>query len=254
MSKSARSIDDVIRELEFIVQDCRDREDPSGYFAALYYRVTVRVKQGIEAGYFEDGPRMERLDVIFAQRYLEAYNAYQRQEKLRDSWKIAFTTADRYWPIVLQHLLLGINAHINLDLGIAAAQISRGTEINALKGDFDKINELLSAMVNEVEAELAAIWPTMGKLIKWLDGTENLIMDFSMQLARDGAWKFAGELSLLPIKLVPSKIAARDLKIQQLGQTIAVRKWYIRLLLNIIRLGERGSVRDKIDRLSASPR
>ena len=67
---------------------------------------------------------MEKLDVIFANRYIKAYYQYQTQQPASKTWEAAFVEADNYWIIVLQHLLLGMNAHINLDLGIAAAQIS----------------------------------------------------------------------------------------------------------------------------------
>lgn len=252
MSNSARSINDVIRELEFIVQDCRDREDPRGYFASLYLQVTTRVKEGIAAHFFEDGPRMERLDVVFAQRYLDAYHAYDKKDPLTNSWRLTFDSAQRYWPIVLQHLLLGINAHINLDLGIAAVEVSRGEQLPRLREDFNRINQILAELVNQVEADLIAIWPRLGKLIKWLDGSENLLLDFSMLLARDGAWKFAETLNGIPDEEWAATIALRDQKIEKLGQGITSRKWYLRLLFNAIRLGERGSVRDKIDQLSGT--
>ena len=249
MSNSPSSIDEVIDQLEIIIQNGREQEDPRAYFAALYQKVTVRVKEGIATGFFADGPRMERLDILFANRYLDAYHAYNEQSTVTNSWRIAFDGAKRYWPIVLQHLLVGINAHINLDLGIAAMETSQGAELADLREDFNKINQILADLVNEVEADLAAIWPTMGKLIKWLDGTENLLMDFSMLIARDGAWKFAEELAASPENGRAALIHRRDLQIEKIGADIMGRKWYIRLLLNFIRLGERGSVSAKIDRL-----
>ena len=82
---------------------------------------------------------MEKLDVIFANRYIKAYYQYQTQQPTSKSWEAAFVEADNYWIIVLQHLLLGMNAHINLDLGIAAAQISPKDEIHSLQNDFNTI-------------------------------------------------------------------------------------------------------------------
>jgi len=87
------------------------------------------VKEGIASGHFDDGPRMEQLDVAFAKRYLDACRIYRENKAVQESWKRAFMLSDQYWPIVLQHLLMGINAHINLDLGIAATEISKGKNI-----------------------------------------------------------------------------------------------------------------------------
>ena len=75
--KSIQNIDDVIIILENIIQESKINNNPLGYFAALYKKVTIKVKDGIADNYFDDGPRMEKLDVIFASRYIDAYYEYQ---------------------------------------------------------------------------------------------------------------------------------------------------------------------------------
>ena len=84
---------------------------------------------------------MERLDVIFANRYLEAFEQYRSNQATTRSWRLTFETSKHWWPIGLQHLLLGMSAHINLDLGVAAARTSPGDTLAGLKDDFNKINE-----------------------------------------------------------------------------------------------------------------
>ena len=44
----AKTIDDVLKILAAIVADTKARQDPLGYFAALYRQVTLEVKAGIE--------------------------------------------------------------------------------------------------------------------------------------------------------------------------------------------------------------
>jgi hypothetical protein len=73
--KDAQTIDEVIARLDDIIADCKQRQSRIGYFAALYRRMTVEVQTGIAQKNFEDGNRMEQLDVIFANRYLQAYAA-----------------------------------------------------------------------------------------------------------------------------------------------------------------------------------
>lgn len=147
----ARTIDDVLAELDRIVEESLASGDRLGYFAALYRKVTRKVKEGIASGYFEDGPRMERLDVVFADRYLDALAACRRGDKPTLAWQLAFAAAGRWRPLILQQLLVGINAHINLDLGISAATIAPGSSLAALRTDFDRINEILFSPVAEVE-------------------------------------------------------------------------------------------------------
>ncbi|WP_103070057.1 DUF5995 family protein [Aquimarina sediminis] len=248
--KPIHTIDDVIAVLDDIIAESKTNNDPLGYFAALYKKVTIKVKEGIEDNFFADGPRMERLDVIFASRYIDAYFAYQENKAVTISWKKAFDLSKRYWPIVLQHLLIGMNAHINLDLGIAAAEVSKGNNIEDLKGDFDKINDILSSLVKDVENDLAEIWPTLKKILKLTRKVDNFLIDFSMELARDGAWKFAKEIAGTPKSETEILIKNRDNKVGEKANIITDPGLIARIILIIIRLGERGTVLDKINDLN----
>ena len=245
----ATTIDEVLDALDTIIDRARRDESRLGYFPALYRKVTAEVKRGIAEGVFEDGPRMERLDVVFANRYLEAYEQYHNGTRPTRCWEIAFECGRRWRPIVLQHLLLGMNAHINLDLGIAAAQVAPGPEIESLRNDFFKINEILASLVEDVKWSLAEVWPALTLVNLVTDQTKDVLVNFRMGTARNGAWKTAQRLAALPE-------AEREAHIYALDHRMAVRA---RLLLTpgitastvffYIRLRERGSVPDIIDLL-----
>ena len=130
---AAENIDQVIDRLDEIIVVARAEENRLGYFPALYRNVTIQVKTGIEEGFFEDGARMERLDVVFANCYLDALAQYRQGMPTTDSWAVAFAASQQWWPIVLQHFMVGMNSHINLDLGIASAQTAPGEELPGLK-------------------------------------------------------------------------------------------------------------------------
>lgn len=240
------TIDDIIKALDEIILLSEQHNDTLGYFAALYRKVTKQVREGIQSGFFEDGPRMEKLDVVFAKRYLDAYYAYAKGVPTTASWNKAFELSTQYWPIVLQHLLMGMNAHISLDLGIAAAEISKGQQLEDLHEDFNKINEILSSLINEVQRELAMIWPTLYKILKITKKADNLLVDFSMQLARDGAWKFASAIFGQPTESQKILIQERDQKVANKTKIITQPGWITKIILLLIRIGERGTVREKI--------
>ncbi|HBE00237.1 MAG TPA: hypothetical protein DC060_18845, partial [Gemmatimonadetes bacterium] len=82
-STSAETIDEVVDQLTEIVEWSRTANPPLGYFAALYRKVTIKVGEGIADGIFDDGDRMEQLDVIFATRYLHAVEAHRAGTPLR---------------------------------------------------------------------------------------------------------------------------------------------------------------------------
>jgi hypothetical protein len=245
-----QTIDEVISALENIVAESVKNDDPAGYFAALYLKVTIRVKEGIATGFFDDGPRMEQLDVAFAKRYLDACEASRKNQPVPGSWGKTFALYDQYWPIVLQHMLMGMNAHINLDLGIAAAEISRGKNLADLENDFNKINEILSLLVHEVQENLSLVWPALKYILKWTGKVDDYLVDFSMKLARDGAWKFACQFNDVPEEKRKAAVSIRDQKVAAITTVILKPGLLATIALRIIRITERGSVARKIRKLS----
>ncbi|MFD2938763.1 DUF5995 family protein [Flavobacterium notoginsengisoli] len=244
--KQASTINEVIQILDEIIETSKLEQSALGLFAMLYREVTVRIKQGIIEGSFQNGERMEKLDVIFANRYIEAYYQYKAKEKPSECWAFSFEQAEKFWPIVIQHLLLGMNAHINLDLGIAAAQVSTAENIGNLKADFDKINSILSSLVKGVEKCLIKIWPTLTVLLKLAGKADTFFIDFSMETARNGAWKFANEFVILPENQTQGCIEERDKKITEIARLVSNPGYYVSAIFKFIRLFEKGTVAQKI--------
>lgn len=246
MIPQAQSIDEVIVILKNIIAENKKEASPLAYFAVLYCRVTEKVKEGIEQGIFQDNPRMEKLDVIFANRYIEAYYVYKNGGSPSACWEVAFKDSNNYWLIVLQHLLLGMNAHINLDLGIAAAQVCPKEEIHGLESDFNKINEILASLVGNVEKALSDIWPTLKWILTKTQNVDNFLVDFSMQTAREGAWKFAVKLAQLDASSFEKELKERDLSVTEITKIITNQNIFVQAILKFIRLFERGTVDQKI--------
>src|SRR5215204_3515564 len=132
------NIAEVVARLEGIIDDALRARHRIGYFAALYERVTTNVRRALVAGnVFQDNPRMERLDVVFADRFLAAWDQHASGGTPSQCWQAAFALLDDPGPLVVQHLLVGMNAHINLDLGIAAATVAPSPEaLESLWPDF----------------------------------------------------------------------------------------------------------------------
>lgn len=243
----ATTIPEVIEGLDRVIEDAKREGSSMGYFAALYRGVTVAVRDGIAAGDFDDGPRMERLDVVFANRYLDAHAAYTTGVPVTRSWRLAFETTDDWWPIVLQHVLLGMNAHINLDLGIAAARVAPGPTLPSLRADFDGINGILAGLVDRVQSELASIWPLLRVLDHTAARTDEAIVNFAMERARDHAWSVAERLARLPTAEQEPVIGALDGAVVRIGERVRRPGLWISTVLKAVRLGEFGTVRRKIE-------
>lgn len=240
----AESIDEVLQSLDKIVEWSKANNKRTGFFAALYRKVTRKVKEGIGAGMFEDGPRMEKLDVIFANRYLDAFENAVKGEPVSRVWQLAFSMTDQWFHIVLHHLMIGMNAHINFDLGIAAAQTVPREQMHELEPDFNKINTVLSGLVDEVENELGEIWPLFKWLDKWAGSLDERMADIGMGFARDRAWDFALEYAQAGDQ--DSVAKEMDKKMSFIGQLFLAPGLLKNATLLLIRIGERGSVSKKI--------
>lgn len=251
----ATSIDEVIERLDGIVDQAVVERDRLGFFAVLYRTVTSAVKQGIAAGRFEDGARMERLDVVFANRYLAAFHAHRTGGKPTESWRVAFAAGLNRRPVIMQHLLLGMNAHINLDLAIAAATVCPGALIAELERDFNEINTVLATLETGVEGEVCVLSPWINRLDHIDPSAGRVVANFSIDRARACSWLAAQRLAKLSGEDRDAVIAAMDSDVAVLGRLIARPiGLVINLNLLLVRLRETRNVRKVIAVLSGKPR
>ena len=246
-----RTIDEVLVELDQIILQCRNEQSRLGFFTALYRNVTIKVKEGIAAGFFEDGARLEQLDVTFANRYLSALQSFRAGQPASKCWVTAFQTAATSAPTVLQQLLVGINAHINFDLGIAAQAVAPGNALPALKTDFNRINDILGDMINKVRTDVGEVSPWIRMLNMFPSQSDDRLINFSLNKSRNSAWLVANLINSTPADKLGRELEILDDGVSKLGTLIVnPREWLISLALRIIRLRESNDVPHIIDVLS----
>lgn len=213
MAIPANTIDEVLAELDRIIETSQTENNYLGVFAFVYRRTTAQIQQVIRDKGFEDNERMELMDVFFANLYLTAYQNYEGNLKCSESWETAFGAKTAKISI-LQHLLLSMNAHINLDLAIAAATFSPGLSLSALKNDFMKVNQILNNLTNEMQKRVSHVSPLMF-IMDWIGmNTDEKIANFSMIKAREQAWNLANVLE-------KTKESERKTVIEIADQTVA---------------------------------
>lgn len=233
MPKQFNTIDEVLDELDSIIDESLNQNSFLGLFAYVYRRTTAQIKAEIEAGSFEDADRMHTFDVNFASLYINAYHGYFSKSTVSKSWQVPFDARDEGLTI-FQHILLGMNAHINMDLAIAASSVMKGQDINLLENDFKKVNEVLGSLVDELQAKLGKVSylmflaDTLGK-----QHDENII-NFGMLQARGQSWRITQELWALDGDNLLAKQNEVDETISCLAQRIRQPK--LRLVRGIFRL------------------
>ncbi len=248
---AANSIGEVIEQLEAIVHDARTKGDPLGLFASLYLGVTKDVKAGLSEGAFQNNPLMERLDVVFANRYLDAFRLHQARLPCTSSWSVAFEAAKQKNLLVIQHLLLGMNAHINLDLGIACAEVVQTpAALKTLEPDFMMVNQLLAAKIDAVQDAIATISPLFFLVDYIGKRKDEEIARFSLVQARHHAWRVANRLVGLPTDKRSEVIAEIDRHVAALGKIITHPGRWAAFVLRLVRWGEAKDVHKQLAALS----
>lgn len=189
----ANTIQEVLDQLDVIIDNCIATNNRLGLFAYIYRRTTAEIQREIQRQNFEDNERMEHMDVVFANLYLDAFGNYHIGKPASKSWE--FTFAAKNEPLtILQHILLGMNTHINLDLAIAASTCMTGQELTDIEKDFTRVNDILFNITNEMQDRLSRVSPLMFLLDFAGQNTDEKIIDFSMRKAREQSWNGANLL------------------------------------------------------------
>ena len=186
-----KTIEEVLEKLDNIIIWAKENKSPAGYFACTYKSMKSKILKEVQLKKFEDNTRMVLFDVDFAERYLIALENYQKLGKCSNSWHITFEATKNKNLLILQHIFLGMNAHINLDLGISAASILPYRKINPLKNDFEKINTIISSISQNVQDSLNKICYPVELIDKISNGQDNAILDFAINKARETSWATA---------------------------------------------------------------
>lgn len=248
------TIDQVIGAIESIIDWSLANQSRLGYFGALYKRITIAIKTGIAQGLFDDGPRMERFDVTFASRYFAALNGYFHPHdfpSISHCWRVAFDGAQLPGPIIVQHLLAGVNAHIDLDLGIAAEAVAPGKELPSLHHDFNTVNAVLASQVSTVVTEIDSLSPVLADIYRVLMQYELDLIADGLVIVRDGAWLFAKLLAVEPSVLHPASIAKHDFEVATLGHLILHPPGLLQGIVDVIAAQESRDIVKNIETLNA---
>jgi hypothetical protein len=153
-------------------------------FNGMYLKVTEAVRDALPT--FEHRAFIERLDILFAQFYFDAYDAAAAQAWVSKAWEPLFERRAEH-RLALQFAITGMNAHINNDL--AHALVLTWGELglgDAQRRDYEKVNGILEQVEKDIKV------PLSDALIAGIDTafgrTDDFLALWSIREARDQAW------------------------------------------------------------------
>jgi hypothetical protein len=193
MATRATTIQDVLTRLKAIEEEL-PRHDGVRWFNRLYLEMTQEVEE-LPSQHQDAPPFLEKLDVVFANRYFAAYDA-AGDGKLPagypfHAWKPLFEARHEKGIAPVQFALAGMNAHINHDLSIAVVETCEelGREPSDDSPEYKDYNSV-NSMIGAVEKRMKK-WMMTG-LLKEFDRVfrpvDDIVAVWDVDAARAAAW------------------------------------------------------------------
>lgn len=194
----AATIQEVIDRMDALLARWDARGDYRAVFARSYRIITIGMQRAIAAGEFEDPDWMVRLDVLFAEEYFDAVDAYEQGAgHVPGCWQLAFDLAREKRGTVLQDLTLGMIAHIVRDLPVALFKAGVGpADRRRRRRDHEVANDILGRSIGEVQTEVSSHYSfVLGFLDRLTGNFDEILTDTGIRAARDRAWQAAVALT-----------------------------------------------------------
>ena len=218
------SLDEVVERLGRLEQEFVSRRDRRAVFLTVYGLMTREMQRRIADGAFDDGDWVARYAVGFADRYRQALEGYEQGTRIAKSWQLAFDTARDPSGLVLQNMLLGINAHINHDLALALVDASIDPDRSSRHADHTAVNNVLRSLTDVVSERVSELY---AEGLAGLDACSGLldeaVTNFSFEVARENAWESA--VALTNARFDVERVAVRrllDLRAAAIARLILV--------------------------------
>jgi len=169
--------------------------DKRAFFSSLYIQVTVGVEQAIANNVFHDGAWIGYYDYQFANFYREALLHWEQGQKTKVplAWAQAFESATNNSVLILQHLLLGINAHIDNDLAQVIALLNITVDTPSKHNDSLLINNVIVSVYKSMVPGFVALYAPVVDLNPLVPALYAIMADLESSL-REDAWNFAFKL------------------------------------------------------------
>jgi hypothetical protein len=165
-------------------------DDGVACFNRMYLGVTQAVDARIKQGQFANPELMGRLDVVFANLYLDAVRAAATDATVPNAWAPLFDRRTRSDIEPIQFALAGMNAHINHDLPIAVVTTCTEHQVEPEQGsthaDYQQVDALLDAAEQSVRQSFESKLELDAD--RHVQAVADVVCNFSINSARDLAW------------------------------------------------------------------
>ncbi len=194
---------DVLARMQVLLSVWEESADRRDIFLRCYRMMTANMYAAIGRRCFEDSAWVERLLRRFAEYYFDALAAWETDATHAPSvWQRAHESTRHPDAAILQHLLLGVNAHINYDLVLTVDELLAGEwhamlphERTARHRDYCEVNAIIASTIDAVQDDiLSPSIPLASLLDRMMGRLDEYLISRLITAWRDQTWDSAIEL------------------------------------------------------------
>lgn len=142
------SFSEVLEQMEVLEKELAETDMANLIaFNHTYWIITKNIQQKLSTGYFAVEALMHQLDICFAKYYFAALKNYCNKKPTPHCWQILFDLCKENCLYQIVYMGLGVNAHVNHDLGLALFDQITSMQFES---DFIKVNTVIDQSLAEV--------------------------------------------------------------------------------------------------------
>ena len=195
----------VVDKMMETVKKFEANKDNRTIFLHCYSMMTANMLLAIEQNKFHDTQWVNQLLNRFADYYFNALTCYDCGEETPTVWKEVHKAAASKKLHVIQHLLLGVNSHINYDLVLTLydmlspewADLSDEMRVKRYQ-DHCSVNLIIGDTIDKVQDEVVEKYsPSMDVIDKLMGRLDEFLLLKLITAWRDKVWDHTQELLVL---------------------------------------------------------
>tara|TARA_R110002096_G_scaffold236590_3_gene427362 strand:- start:4667 stop:5365 length:699 start_codon:yes stop_codon:yes gene_type:complete len=195
----------VVDKMMETVKKFEANKDNRTIFLHCYSMMTANMLLAIEQNKFHDTQWVNQLLNRFADYYFNALTCYDCGEETPTVWKEVHKAAASKKLHVIQHLLLGVNSHINYDLVLTLydmlspewADLSDEMRVKRYQ-DHCLVNLIIGETIDKVQDEVVEKYsPSMDVIDKLMGRLDEFLLLKLITAWRDKVWDHTQELLVL---------------------------------------------------------
>jgi len=195
----------LIQKMIHLADEWETQEDQRTIFLRCYSMMTNNMMTAVSQGRFQDNEWVNHLLHHFADYYFNALACFECGEEVPLVWQVVHSKSKSSLH-VLQHLLLGINAHINYDLVLSIYDMlyKEWDELSNLEKasryqDHQLVNKIIGETIDKVQDEVIEKYdPRMDWVDRFLGRLDEIMLSALITRWRTEVWEKVQALLICP--------------------------------------------------------